>query len=135
MSKRKPRERIPVNAAQTPLSVNPFAALDLQALDCKEMPAEERPTHSVAKKPSRFERARLFLRRETAHRGGKAVIVVTAFPSTVSDKEISVLARELRIACGAGGTVRGREIEIQGDAASRIRVLLNAKGFQVGGEK
>ena len=43
------------------------------------------------------------------------------------------LARELKQACGAGGTVLDDAVEIQGDLRDRIRDLLVKKGFGVKG--
>jgi translation initiation factor 1 len=134
MSKRKPKERIHIHSADAPLTVNPFACLELCAPEVEQENAAA-PAVSFSGGDCRVEGSRVVLRRETAHRGGKAVIIVGAFPDSVSDIEIGALARELRIRCGAGGTVRGREIEIQGDQASRIRAFFEGKGFRVGGEK
>lgn len=76
---------------------------------------------------------RVVLRKETAHRGGKAVIVVDQFPATVSDVELEDLAKMLRKALGTGGTVQGRTIEMQGDQPAKIRSLLMSAGYDVGG--
>ena len=73
------------------------------------------------------------LRRETAHRGGKVVTIVGDFQGAVSDDAIEALARNLRKACGTGGTVREREIEIQGEKVTQVRTLLQKMGFQVAG--
>ena len=78
-------------------------------------------------------RGRVVLRREKAHRGGKTVVVVGDIPSTVTHEEIEELSRALRKACGCGGTVREREIEIQGDQPDRVCQWLEAAGFRVAG--
>ena len=78
---------------------------------------------------------RVVLRREKAHRGGKTVIVVHDFAPQITHAKIESLATQLKKACGCGGTVKGREIEIQGDQPGRIRTLLEAEGFQVAGVK
>jgi translation initiation factor 1 len=76
---------------------------------------------------------RVVLRRETAHRGGKTVIVVHDFATHIPPSVIEKVAKKLRAACGCGGTVKGRTIEIQGDQSSRVRAALEAEGFQVAG--
>jgi translation initiation factor 1 len=76
---------------------------------------------------------RVVLRRETAHRGGKTVIVVHDFATHLPVSVIEALAKKLRAACGCGGAVKGRTIELQGDQPGRIRALLEAEGFQVAG--
>lgn len=71
------------------------------------------------------------LRVEKAGRGGKTVTVVYDLPrNTAFLKE---LASELKRACGAGGTVGGDLVEIQGDVRDRVRELLIRKGFGVKG--
>jgi translation initiation factor 1 len=76
---------------------------------------------------------RVVLRRETAHRGGKTVIVVHDFAPFIAMSAIEDLARKLRNACGCGGTTRHRSIELQGDQVPRIRALLEEEGFKVAG--
>lgn len=76
---------------------------------------------------------RVVLRREKAHRGGKTVIVVYDFPPQISGPRIAELASKLKKSCGCGGTVKDREIEIQGDQPGKIRALLEAEGFRVAG--
>ncbi len=80
-------------------------------------------------------RGRVVLRRETAHRGGKTVIVVHDFAPQITHAKIETLATQLKKAYGCGGTVKGHEIEIQGDQPGKIRALLEAEGFQVAGVK
>lgn len=117
-------KKIPVSAPQPPLQ-SPFAALDSAGLP--EGPAEAAPRHQQRK------RARIVLRREKAHRGGKTVIVVSELPTHLSPPEIADLGREARKVLGCGGSVRGRELEIQGDQAERVRAHFEALGFQVVG--
>ena len=71
------------------------------------------------------------LRVEKAGRGGKAVTVVYDLPRNAVF--LKTLARELKQACGAGGTIQEDTIEIQGDLRDRIRELLVKKGFGVRG--
>ena len=76
---------------------------------------------------------RVVLRRETAQRGGKVVVVVDDFATHLPLSFIERLAKQLRSACGCGGTCRGRAIELQGDHPAKIRALLEAEGFTVAG--
>ncbi|MEI6082842.1 MAG: translation initiation factor [Verrucomicrobiota bacterium] len=104
---------------------NPFAALSNQGLPAgPELPPPKPP-----------KLGRVVLRKETAHRGGKTVIVVHEFASQITGKQIDDLATKLKKTCGCGGTVRDRQIEIQGDQPGKIRALLEAEGFQVAGVK
>ncbi|WP_343124907.1 hypothetical protein [Verrucomicrobium spinosum] len=45
------------------------------------------------------------------------------------------IGKRVRAACGCGGTFKDRRIEIQGDQVDRIRKVLEAEGFEVGGIK
>ena len=76
---------------------------------------------------------RVVLRRETAHRGGKVVIVIDDFAPHISLAAIEELGRKLRHACGCGGTIRQRSIELQGNQAAQIRSFLEKEGFTVAG--
>ncbi|MEM9400491.1 MAG: translation initiation factor [Verrucomicrobiota bacterium] len=84
-------------------------------------------------KVSHAKKGRVVLRRETAHRGGKAVIIVSEFPGEIGDEEIESIARSLRKQCGTGGTVKNREIEIQGNQPAPIRSFLEKEGYRVVG--
>jgi translation initiation factor 1 len=91
-------------------------------------PSAQRPGSDKKRKLGR-----VVLRKETAHRGGKTVIVVDQFPSHIPLDELNRLARELRKAVGSGGGVKDRTIEIQGDHPAAIRTLLQAAGYDVAG--
>ena len=107
---------------------NPFAGLQMDGLPRGEEASSPNP--SPPRKPGL---GRVVLRRETAHRGGKMVIVVHDFAPSIPMRVIEELARKLRNACGCGGTTRQRRIELQGNQASRIRSLLEEEGFKVAG--
>ncbi len=71
------------------------------------------------------------LRVEKAGRAGNSVTVVYDLPRNAAF--LKELCRELKRACGAGGTIQDDAIEIQGDLRDRIRSLLLKKGFGVKG--
>ena len=74
-------------------------------------------------------RGRVDIIRQTAHRGGKAVTVVTNFPE-IGQPEKEALARKMQKACGVGGTVKKGCIEIQGDKRDEVKRILTEAGFQ-----
>jgi translation initiation factor 1 len=119
--------KIPTSQDQQPKLNNPFAALQVEGLPPGREPSS--PTTAAPKQKL----GRVVLRRETAHRGGKTVIVVHDFAPFISMCAIDELARKLRNACGCGGTTRQRAIELQGDQVPRIRALLEEEGFKVAG--
>jgi translation initiation factor 1 len=115
-----------------------FDGLDLEPL--KEAPAggpvEKLPVPNQPAQPPQnplWKMGRVVLRRETAHRGGKVVVVVDDFATHLPLSVIERVAKKLRGACGCGGTVRGRSVELQGDHPAKIRALLEAEGFTVAG--
>ncbi|MBI4602949.1 MAG: translation initiation factor [Planctomycetes bacterium] len=75
------------------------------------------------------------IRIEKAGRAGKAVTVVYGLAG--SSEAHADLARDLKRACGAGGTVKrgkeGVEIEVQGDHRPRVAEALRRRGFAVKG--
>ena len=71
------------------------------------------------------------LRLEKKGRAGKSVTVVAGLPRNLAFLE--ALAKELKRACGCGGSVVGDSVEIQGDQRTRVRALLQAKQWLVKG--
>jgi len=67
--------------------------------------------------------------RETKGRKGKGVTLVTGIP--VSESELRNLAKQLKRRCGAGGTVKDRVIEIQGDHRDLLIAELTKQGYTV----
>jgi translation initiation factor 1 len=65
--------------------------------------------------------------RQTKGRGGKAVSIVTGLPLNADD--LTALGKQLKTACGSGGTVKDGVIEVQGDHVEKLLALLLAKGY------
>ena len=64
--------------------------------------------------------------RETKGRGGKAVTLVKGVP-LADEAALTALAKQLKAACGTGGTVKDWVVEIQGDHVDKIVAWLKAK--------
>jgi translation initiation factor 1 len=128
--KKKPKTRIETNPTALPL------------VDLADALPEVKPSSLSATEPKTpvnaepvWKMGRVLLRRETAHRGGKTVVVVYDFASHLPASVIEKVAKKLRTACSTGGTVKDRTIEIQGDQVARVRATLEEEGFIVGGVK
>lgn len=66
--------------------------------------------------------------REKKGRGGKTVTVVRNL--ALEPLALATLARDLKTACGSGGTVRDGIVEIQGDHVERVLEALQSRGLK-----
>lgn len=124
----KEKKRIPTDGEPIQWK-SPFAALGNVTL---QPAATEQPTAARTTTPppaSKKHRGRVDIIRQTAHRGGKTVTVVTGFVG-ISQEEKERLAKRMQTACGAGGTVKEGRIEIQGDQRETIARMLTEAGFR-----
>ena len=67
--------------------------------------------------------------RETKGRGGKGVTLVKGV--LIDPAALTALGKQLKAACGTGGTVKDGVIEVQGDHVDRVMELLRAQGYTV----
>lgn len=131
------QDRVQFSLDEAPEFNNPFANLQIDRLPLGESDPGQQVSRPEPTQPagifSGTKLGRVVLRRETAHRGGKTVVVIDQFASNISLKQIQALAKKLRKACGCGGTTNERSIEIQGNQVDKIRQLLEQEGFRVAG--
>ncbi len=66
--------------------------------------------------------------RQSKGRGGKTVTLVQGL--VLPEADLATLGKQLRSACGSGGTVKDGVIEIQGDHRERVMALLVAQGYK-----
>jgi translation initiation factor 1 len=62
---------------------------------------------------------------------GKLMTVVRGLPEEGND--LPELLTQLKNHCGAGGTLKDAELEIQGDQLDRVRAKLQLLGYRVKG--
>ena len=67
--------------------------------------------------------------RETKGRNGKGVTVVTGLGLDAA--ALAQLAKQLKTACGSGGTVKDGTVEVQGDHRDRVVAVLEKAGWKV----
>jgi translation initiation factor 1 len=67
--------------------------------------------------------------RETKGRGGKAVTLVKGV--LLDAAALADLGKQLKAACGTGGTVKDGVIEVQGDHIERVMQILKTQGYTV----
>ena len=66
--------------------------------------------------------------RESKGRGGKTVTLVRGLP--LAAEALAALGKQLRSACGSGGTVKDGVLEIQGDHCERVMAELTRLGHK-----
>ncbi|MCS1410024.1 MAG: hypothetical protein M2R45_03212 [Verrucomicrobia subdivision 3 bacterium] len=124
MSKKK---RISTSGGD-PLTHNPFGELNALNLPAGPAKSPANPPPSWRSQPNK-NRGQVDIIRQTAHRGGRTVTVVTNFVG-ISLAEKEALAKKMRKACGAGGTVKDGNIEIQGERREQVAEILKEAGFR-----
>lgn len=166
---RSGRERIDVSAPASPLKQNPFAAFAARTLQQTPSAKSDSPPATedtgsappaapsaappaapstaprsaappATEKPKTRSLGRLLLRRETKHRGGKTVVVISGFSALgMSGVGLANRLRDVekhlknRLGCGGAHDVATAEILIQGDRPEAIAELLRDLGYTVAG--
>src|SRR5205823_5038599 len=97
----EPKKRIDTNAAQTPLAGvgAAFAGVDLPSLPAGPEPGATTggaPTPAPDSPQRIWKMGRVVLRRETARRGGKTVIVIHDFATHLPPSVIEMVAKKIR---------------------------------------
>jgi translation initiation factor 1 len=69
------------------------------------------------------------VQRETKGRGGKSVTLVRGL--ALDAAALGALAKQLKAACGSGGTVKDGVIEVQGDHVLVLMAALQKRGYVV----
>ncbi len=123
---RDKKQRIPVEATPE-LRTNPFASLEIRGRESESggtgvPPVTNRSTPSKEK---------LLLRRSTAHRAGKTVLILEGFSPAWTTSQLESLLHELKSTLGCGGKIKDRHLELQGELTDRLLPLLEARGFAV----
>lgn len=67
--------------------------------------------------------------RETKGRKGRGVTLIVGIP--LNEIELKILAKELKVKCGSGGTVKNGVIEIQGDHRDKLMDELKTRGWVI----
>ncbi len=94
----------------------------LPETDCR-CPKEQSPRNT---KSPKSQTAKLSIEKR---KRGKSVTLVRGLAA--ADNDLPALLTQLKNICGAGGTINGDELEIQGDQLDRLRTALIGLGYQV----
>jgi len=124
----KGKKRLPTDSGLIKWA-SPFAAMKHAPLPVASpshpVCDQSAPAPAVPKK----NRGRVDIIRQTAHRGGKTVTVITGLVG-IGQAEKVLLAKLMQKVCGAGGTVKEGRIEIQGDQRNTVARILTEAGFR-----
>jgi translation initiation factor 1 len=131
---REKKQRIATEAAPAAFA-NPFAALEIQGRESQKdrdtrlagPTIHQRPGEPPGPTPTE----RLLLRRSTAHRGGKTVLVLEGFSTAWTNPKLEALLHDLKASLGCGGKIESRTLELQGELADRLIPLLESRDFAV----
>ena len=88
-----------------------------------EQPLDSCTCENHAQKNSKASKFRI--RKEKKGRAGKTVTIISGLSG-----DLKKMQKELQRLCGAGGTLKERVIEIQGDQVEKIRAFLEGKSVK-----
>lgn len=124
------KDRISTSGGSSLTGGNPFGELALEGLKAAPENRPLPPSRPEPDKPGK--RGSLLLRRLKAGKGGKVVTEISGF-SPASGSELTELLKRLQRQLGTGGTVRGSQIELQGECREAVKPVLEQLGFRVKG--
>ncbi len=101
---------------------------------CSRCGKELRKCKCASQQDSTDNQGSVLIQRQSKGRGGKQVTVVSGLMLRKSD--MSSLLKALKSNCGSGGTLKGSNLEIQGDFREQVLKLLTERGFEakIGGD-
>ena len=121
-------KRIPTDGGQS-FGHHPFEVLSSEGLPPAPESSPADSGQRMGAKPTRKNRGRVDIIRQTAGRGGKTVTVVKGFVG-IGLPEKEQLAKAMQRASGTGGTVKNGQIEIQGDKRAEVARILSEANFR-----
>ena len=109
--------------AGTPFDIPPKCDHCEKLLDDCECPPREEP---IARQPPESQTAKV---RVVRRKHQRMITVVSGLEEPASD--LPDVLSKLKAACGAGGTIKDTNLEIQGDHVQRVKSTLSQIGYRV----
>ena len=125
-----PKNRIETSGGEE-LATNPFESLKKEGLKSFNSTPDKAPNKKLKKMPK--SKGVVKIRKEKSGRGGKTVIVIYEMPNHVNMPMRDKLLKSMKAKLGTGGTIKIRNIEIQGDKLEAVKNFLIEDGFTVKG--
>ena len=125
-----PKNRIETSGGEE-LARIPFESLKKEGLK----PFNSTPAKAPNKKLKKIPKSKgvVKIRKEKSGRGGKTVIVIYEMPNHVNMPLRDKLLKSMKAKLGTGGTIKIRNIEIQGDKLEAVKNFPIEDGFTVKG--
>jgi translation initiation factor 1 len=89
---------------------------------------QERPVEEIVKPAVNLSQQKVIVRLDRKRRGGKSVTVVEGLLIPIKDRE--ALLKRLKAGLGAGGTLKGSSLQIQGDHCDALLTGLANMGYR-----
>ncbi|MDA9317225.1 translation initiation factor [Puniceicoccaceae bacterium] len=124
---RRDKGKISTDGGDSQIGDNPFASLNSAGLPKRKLKPADR---ALAKAGEKKSKGRVEVRREKAGRGGKTVTTLKEFPTHIPLSTLETITFELKKICACGGTLKGRDVVLQGDVCARVCDELNLRGYQ-----
>ncbi len=125
----KNKKRIDVGPRETSARQPLSDILSQAGLKVNPQSAIEKTHQSPPEKAPSVQKEQLHIRIERKGRQGKVVTIISGFTGLTGI--IEDLARKLKSYCGVGGSVKEREIILQGDVRKKIPDFLIRVGYRV----
>ena len=128
----KKSKKIAVEGSRNELNVSPFGVLGSIGLTENSLLPnflEVEKTQELSKQKKKSRGRVEVLRQRSAGSGGWSTIAKNFVGISVEEK--NSLKKTMQKRCGAGGTLKNGNIEIQGDKREEMRDILESAGFRV----
>ncbi len=124
----KKSRRVSTSGGESSLDTTPFGDLNIEGLPQQSVPGPKSAPVNRTKEGKN--RGRVDVVRQRSGGGGGWVTIAKNFVG-ISVEEKTALKKSIQKRCGVGGSLKGGQIEIQGDKREEVKSVLEKAGFRV----